>query len=35
MIGIDAGDDGKDGEQQNMLQLIEFTRGPARVGGCC
>jgi hypothetical protein len=31
-IGIAAGDDGKDGEQQNMLQLVEFTLGPARVG---
>jgi hypothetical protein len=31
-IGIAAGDDGKDREQQNMLQLVEFTLGPARVG---
>jgi hypothetical protein len=31
-IGIAAGDDGKDGEQQNMLQLVELTLGPARVG---
>jgi len=31
-VGIAAGDDGEDGEQQNMLQLVEFTLGPARVG---
>jgi hypothetical protein len=31
-IGIAAGEDCKDGEQQNMLQLVEFTLGPARVG---
>jgi hypothetical protein len=31
-IGVAAGHDGKDGEQQNMLQLVEFTLGPARVG---
>jgi hypothetical protein len=31
-IGIAAGDDGKDREQQNMLQLIELTLGPAGIG---
>ena len=31
-IGIAAGDDGKDREQQHMLQLIELALGPAGVG---
>ena len=31
-IGITTGDDSKDREQQDVLQLIEFTLGPARVG---
>src|SRR6516165_371845 len=31
-IGIAAGDDSKDREQQDMLQLVELTLSPARVG---
>jgi hypothetical protein len=31
-IGIGAGDDGKDGEQQNMGQLVELAFGSARIG---
>ena len=31
-IGITTGDDSKDREQQDMLQLVELTLGPARVG---
>ena len=31
-VGIAAGDDSKDREQQDMLQLVELTLGPARVG---
>jgi hypothetical protein len=31
-IGIAAGDDGKDREQQDMLQLVALALGPARVG---
>ena len=31
-IGIAAGDDSKDREQQDILQLVELTLGPARVG---
>ena len=31
-VGIAAGDDSKNREQQDMLQLVELTLGPARVG---
>jgi hypothetical protein len=31
-IGITAGYNGQDGEQQNMLQLVELTLRPAWVG---
>ena len=31
-VGITAGDDSNDREQQDMLQLVKLTLGPARVG---